>query len=360
VWLQQYQPWITHMVAFSGHQIGVEEGQLAEVTKECRLCGSTGPHRTIAAREMHFGTRELYEYFDCATCETLQLVELLDDEELSAQYPSHYYSYNVSAHPPFFRWLTTQQDRFRLRTGGKVVGALVAALPGGVRTAIGTPDATGDVAKMLGELALERDARILDVGCGAGALLDRLARAGFKNLNGADPFIAEDGVTPLGVPLMKRDMGDVAGEFDLIMFNHSFEHVPDPVATLKAAQQKLAAGGVCLVRVPTTSSEAWTVYGADWYGIDAPRHIVIPSREGMALAADAVGLRVEKTIDDSTSGQFIGSESYRRDIGLTELKDLRTILQMFGLKQIWNWEKRAKSLNRQGRGDQTGFVLRPK
>ena len=155
---------------------------------------------------------------------------------------------------------------------------------------------------------------------------------------------------------MKRYLSEVTGKFDLIMFNHSLQHVPDPVATLEAAYEKLAAGGICLVRLPTTSSEAWTIYGADWVQIDAPRHIVIPSRQGMALAADTVGLRVEKTFDDSTLGQFLGSEAYRRDVALSDPKFLRT----FGPRRIWEWAKRAERLNRQGRGDQTGFVLRAK
>jgi 2-polyprenyl-3-methyl-5-hydroxy-6-metoxy-1,4-benzoquinol methylase len=46
---------------------------------------------------------------------------------------------------------------------------------------------------MLAQLAVERDARILDVGCGGGALLDRIPRVGFNTMSGADPFIAADG-----------------------------------------------------------------------------------------------------------------------------------------------------------------------
>jgi trans-aconitate methyltransferase len=317
-----------------------------EVTKKCRLCGSAGPHQTIAVREMMFGTRELFDYYSCAACDTLQIVNVPEGEELTRHYPPNYYSYNVSTQPRVLQWLTTQKDRFELHTGGRLVGALIAALPPGVRTAIG----------MLGQLALEHDARILDVGCGGGVLLDRLARAGFNNLSGADPFLAADGETPRGVSLMKRSLSEVTDEFDLIMFNHSLEHVPDPVATLEAAYEKLASGGICLVRLPTTSSEAWTIYRADWYGIDAPRHIVIPSRQGMALAADRVGLRVEKTFDDSTVWQFFASEAYRRDVALTDPK----FHQIFGRKQIWDWQKRAERLNSQGRGDQTGFVLRAK
>jgi SAM-dependent methyltransferase len=248
--------------------------------------------------------------------------------------------------------LTTQHDRRELRTGGRFLGAVIAALPTGVRLAL------GDAVRAIGQCGLGRDARILDVGCGSGALLDRLYRAGFPNVSGADPFLARDCTTPEGVPLLKSHLHAVTGNFDLIMFNHSLEHVPDPVATLKDAREKLSDDGICLVRLPTTSSEAWTTYGPDWFQIDAPRHIVVPSRQGMALAADAVGLRVDGISDDSSVAQFIGSEAYRRDIPLTELTSLRSLLKLFGAKQIWSWDRRAARLNRLGRGDQTGFVLR--
>jgi SAM-dependent methyltransferase len=329
---------------------------VSEVTKECRLCASTGPHQTIVVREMMFGTRERFEYYSCAACNTLQIVNVPEGEEFTRHYGSDYYSYNV-ARPRVLRWLTTQRDRFELHTGSWPAGALMAAfmpepfMPERIVRAV-----VGHTVSMLGQLSLERDARILDVGCGGGEMVDRLARAGFNNLSGADPFIAADRETPLGVPLMKQYLHEVTGEFDLIMFNHSLEHVPDPIATLKAAYEKLADGGICLVRVPTTSSEAWTIYKSDWVQIDAPRHIVIPSRKGLALAADTAGLRVEKTVDDSTWFQFLGSEQYRRDVALTDPKGR----WMFGPKQIWDWEKRAERLNRQGRGDQAGFFLRPR
>jgi SAM-dependent methyltransferase len=290
----------------------------------------------------------------------LQIVNVLGNEELERFYPSDYYSYNVSAEPKVRRWLTTRHDRFELHTGGRLVGAAIAAVSPSLRSLVGTHDASGDVIEMLGQLGLGRDSRILDVGCGGGALLDRLARVGFNNLSGADPFITADGETQEGVPLLKRFLGEVPGEFDLIMFNHSLEHVPDPVAALKVARGMLAADGACLVRLPTTSSEAWSTYKSDWVNIDAPRHTVIPSRQGMVLAADTVGLRVEKTFDDSTFLQFIGSEAYKRDIALTDPQIFWKILRIFGPKQIWDWQKRAECLNRQGRGDWTGFVLRTK
>lgn len=301
---------------------------------------------------MMFGTREQFEYFSCAACQTLQIVNTLEDGELARHYPSDYYSYEPPTQPRIIQWLTTEHDRSELHTGGRVVGALTAALPASIRVAL------GDAVRVIGQLGLDHNARILDVGCGGGALLDRLARAGFTNLFGADPLLPAEYKTPQGVSLMKRYLSDVTGEFDLIMFNHSLEHMPDPVGTLKEAHEKLAPGGICLVRVPTTSSHAWITYKADWFQIDAPRHIAIPSREGMARAAESAGLRVEQTFDDSNLAQFVASEAYRRDIAMNELKSIPNLVKMFGIKQMWGWEKRAESLNRQGRGDQTGFVLR--
>ncbi|WP_244168584.1 class I SAM-dependent methyltransferase [Mycobacterium malmoense] len=324
-------------------------------SKECRLCGSAGPHQTIAVREMYYGTREPFEYYSCAACDTLQIVDMLEGEELMRHYPSDYCTYNLRAKPRLSRWMTMQHDRFTLHTGGRPVGALIAALVSENIAPYVIGDAVNAV-RMLGQLGLERGARILDVGCGGGALLDRMASVGFDNLYGVDPFIAADTETPRGVPLMKRYLSEMTGEFDLIMFNHSLEHVPDPVATLRAAYEKLAPKGACLVRLPTPSSEAWEIYKENWVGIDPPRHIVIPSRRGMALAADRVGLRVEKTFDDSAGFQFMASEAYRRDVALTDPK----IRQTFRWKQLWDWEKRAERLNRQGRGDQAGFVLRAK
>ncbi|BBZ01771.1 putative methyltransferase [Mycolicibacterium chitae] len=331
---------------------------MSEVSEECRACGAAGPHQVITVREMYYGTRELFEYFVCSECDTLQILNVLDGEELARHYPRKYYSYDSPAEAGLLPWLTKQQDRFALRRGSRLVGGMIAALPPGIRSLIGSRDASGDVVRMLGRLEIPLDARILDVGCGNGTLLERLAKVGFTNLAGADPFIETDVATSSGVPIAKQFMNEVTGEFDLIMFNHSLEHVPDPVATLRAACVRLVPGGICLVRLPTTSSEAWKVYGRHWCLIDAPRHTLVPSRRGMELAAGAVGMRVQEVWDDSNSSQFFGSEAYRRDIALPEIANFRELIRLFGMKQMWRWERQSDRLNREGRGDQTAFVLR--
>jgi SAM-dependent methyltransferase len=303
---------------------------------------------------MMFGTRERFAYFLCADCDTLQIVDVLSPEELGRHYSTDYYSYRSSSTvPKIVRWLISQQDRHELHTGRSAIGSVIGALPPGVRGLFGGP-----VVRMLGQQGVDRHARIIDVGCGSGILLDRLAEVGFDNVCGADPFIEADSRTPMGVPLLKMDLSEVSGDFDVIMFNHSLEHVPDMIGTLEAATHRLTPDGFCLVRLPTTSSEAWASYGEDWVLFDAPRHFVIPSRRGMAIAAQAVGLRVDDVIDDSNSYQFFASELIRSDVALVEIKGLGDIIRRFGLKQLWNWERRSERLNQEGAGEQAGFVLR--
>lgn len=322
---------------------------------ECQLCGSVGPHRLLTVREMMFGSREQFIYFSCKNCQSLQSVAIPDDEVLARYYGAGYYAHNESARLNLPGWLAHQQDRHELRMGRAIVGAIISGvLPERIVRAV----ISGNIIKMIGQLQIERGARILDIGCGSGALLDRLKRLGFTNLSGADPFISEDGATPLGVPLAKRHLSELSGEYDVIMFNHSLEHVRDFVGTLKAAREKLSVGGCCLVRVPTTSSEAWDVYQENWVDIDAPRHIVIPSRQGMAVAAESAGLRLDRVFEDSTFFQFIASEAYRRDVELSDPKLFWKMLRVFGAKQLWDWEKQAEQLNSQGRGDRVGFVVR--
>ena len=82
---------------------------------------------------------------------------------------------------------------------------------------------------------------------------------------------------------------DVPGTYDLVMFNHSFEHVEDPLPTLRHARNLLAPGATLLLRTPVAGCWAWRHYGTDWVSIDAPRHAFIPSIAGLRAAAGRRG-----------------------------------------------------------------------
>jgi SAM-dependent methyltransferase len=314
----------------------------------CRVCGSENLRARFSVKEMMFGTRDEFDYEECSACCSLQLRNVPDPDALSRYYPKDYYSFALS-YPDrnllqrFSFWLEIERDKafFGLRSP---LGQLLKF----VKPKHGSP-----LLPIMKSAGLRAGQRVLDVGCGDGALLNQLAKCGFNDLVGIDPFVQSDAITSCGVPILKRQLIDVQDSFDLIMFHHSFEHVLSPRDELLSARLKLRDEGRCLIRMPTPSSEAWDVYGTDWVQLDAPRHLTLISRSGMKTLAERCGFSVVNIIDDSNGWSYMGSELCRRGIPYRDKEmDLH-----FPRSSIHDYEMRASAANKAHRGDQAAFVL---
>ena len=60
------------------------------MTKQCKICENVEGNVSYTAREMMYGLREEFEYFQCAVCSCLQIVEFPKD--MTRYYPGDYYS----------------------------------------------------------------------------------------------------------------------------------------------------------------------------------------------------------------------------------------------------------------------------
>jgi SAM-dependent methyltransferase len=160
--------------------------------------------------------------------------------------------------------------------------------------------------------------------------------------------------------ILKKRLDELDGKFDVVMFNHVFEHLPDPKITLLTCHRLLSTGGHCFLRIPTVSSYAWKHYGMNWVQLDAPRHLFLHSKESIDVLASETGFRIEKVTYDSTAFQFWGSEQYARDIPLNSPASYSVDRagSMFTPSAIRGYEKKARELNVQQEGDQAAFVLR--
>lgn len=312
-------------------------------------------------REMHLGLREWFEYFQCAQCGCLQICDFPPD--MGKYYPPRYYSFAPpsSVDPPRTHRLRDMarrtRDRYAIAERGMVGRILYAGWPNrGLRRSMGARF-PGEGAK---ELRLGRRSRILDVGCGSAALLLELQAAGFDRLLGIDAFLDEDLAYPGGLRVLKRTIHEVSGRWDVIMFHHSFEHIPDPQATLSAAAKLLAPDGACLVRLPLVSSAAWERYGVNWVQLDAPRHFFLHSIESLKRVAGQARMEISKIVHDSGSLQFFGSELYLRDIPLQPVvpTEVAARASAFTPSELEAFERQAQTLNAEGRGDQAAFYLR--
>jgi SAM-dependent methyltransferase len=267
---------------------------------QCRICDTEGQHAVHEAQERMFGSGERFSYFFCTACECLQIGAIPAD--LEKYYPSSYYSFAgaPAAGGGRLRRLIRMRDAAAAGQDANLLGrALLHFKPNPPLQAVARTGA-------------RLDARIADVGCGAGRLLHELHALGYRSLTGIDPNIDADIVADDRLRIRKAFLEDVPGDFDLIMFHHSLEHIPDQHAVLRAAHAKLAQDGVCMVRVPLVSSQAWRTYGTHWVQLDAPRHLYLHSLTSMRALASRTGFAVDRVVFDSDEFQFWGSEALRR------------------------------------------------
>jgi SAM-dependent methyltransferase len=314
----------------------------------CRICGNDKGNSEFIVKEMMFGLRETFKYFECSCCGCLQITDIPSD--MAKYYPSNYYSFNAAVDSVSFvnKLLKRLRDNYAVFDEG-ILGRILYRY---------RPDAIG--LKSLAKLALKKDMRIIDVGCGDGKLLCALREIGFRNLLGVDPFVARDIDYSNGVRIVKNELANIDGTWDVVMFHHSFEHIFDQFGILNSANRVLDDHGSCVIRVPVASSFAWRHYGVNWVQLDAPRHFFLHSIQSMTHLAEQAGFYIAHIEFDSTSLQFIGSELYSKDMCLVDLYtgELKKPSSFFSAAELSKFSDKTKLLNDKGEGDQAVFYLR--
>lgn len=309
----------------------------------CKICGNSDPGKTHVAREMMLGLRDEFTYFECASCGCLQLIDVPPD--MHRYYPDNYYSYAKGHSLGAF---VRGQRAAYARNGLNPIGALMSYLYG--------PDRA---LESIARLSLGKDVSIMDVGCGSGGLLLNLKRAGFSNLTGTDPFLPAD-IETNGIRLLKGEVFEVEGQFDVVMLHHAFEHMSEPARVLKQVSRMLRPDGVAILRTPVSDGDAWRDFGVNWHQLDAPRHLMVHTVKSMTILAEAAGLTISEIVYDSTLLQFIVSEEYLQGIPQTDQKSFthNPFRSIFSLSQIRSFRERARRLNEMKRGDSACFYLR--
>jgi len=309
---------------------------------------------------MQFGMREEFAYVECSKCGCLQIVEVPFD--LSKYYPDNYYSYMVDGpsleHPK--NGIRSVRAKVIIKilsrhyfSNKNVLGAWVAE-----RSSL-----AGDypywVTHQKLNLGLHSNSSILDVGCGKGKLLLDLGLLGFSNLMGIDPFIKEDVIYQNGVRVLSKNLEDLDREFDLVMLHHSFEHMPEPLATLRKAYQLVKPGHYLLVRIPLAGSYAWRKYGVNWAALDAPRHLYLHTAESIRILASQSGFEVAEVVYDATGFAHWGSELYLKDIPLTDERSPwgNRNQEIFSKEELAQFIELDENLNQAGEADSAAFYL---
>jgi len=327
----------------------------------CRVCGTIGEHEKYEVREMMFGTREKFSYFQCKNCQCLQISEIPDN--LGRFYPSDYYSLSLRPEPETgnraYRWLQKQVSRTALFDRGYKLNSILKKfvdLPSEIHDPFAGLS-TGNVIRKSGVTSFS--AQILDIGCGSySPWLTNLSRLGFENLTGADPFIDSDHHYQ-NIHIYRRKVEEIDGKYDLITLHHSLEHMPCQLDALLAIKSLLRPGGVCLIRIPLVSSYVWEKYGVNWVELDAPRHLYLHSIKSIKHLGNLADLTLTDIVHDSLPFEFYGSEQYQRDIPLNAPQSLwrEPESSLFTEEEKEQFVKLAKRVNEDKSGGRAGFYF---
>ncbi len=339
----------------------------------CRICSNSDSNISYTAREMMFGFRDEFEYFECAKCGCLQIAEF--PQNISKYYPEDYYSFvnpDRVKNTSLQKFIKHQYAKYFLKDKSFIRSFFVNLNSLFVSSSkfkklkkkidfniLNVGYDYGFWLDWFRGINISFNSAVLDVGCGFGDILLHMNRFGFTNLRGIDPYLKEDIKYNDNVQIYKKSLRDVKEKYDLIMFNHSFEHIAEPFETLRDAYAVLKDSGCLMLRIPAVPCYAWNKYKTNWVQIDAPRHFFIYSPKSIEFLGRETGFEIRKVLYDSTILQFWGSEQYVKNIPLmSEESYLKNHSEaLFTKDDMCHFEEKTIELNIDKSGDQACFYL---
>ncbi len=139
--------------------------------------------------------------------------------------------------------------------------------------------------------------RVLDIGCGDGMFLKRMAARGCEVHGTELPGPAFDRASRIPAihmhPADTSEWDFVADYFDLITAWHVLEHVADPEPLLKKCHGILRSDGLLVVDVPDRGSLQGRMFGTRWFHLDPPRHVYQFTGKAIRHLLENSGFRVK-------------------------------------------------------------------
>ncbi len=157
--------------------------------------------------------------------------------------------------------------------------------------------------------------KLLDVGCGNGDFLARARWQGW-DVHGIDfdeAALAHAREAGISITHGAIELGTFApNSFDAITSHQVIEHMHAPVAFLQALYAWLKPGGRVWLGTPNIASSLYREFGADWYCLHPPQHLVIFSARSLLEHMSLCGFTHTKLL----SRGYLDSHIFRQSMNM--------------------------------------------
>jgi len=273
----------------------------------CPLCDGEGVEAFLG-RDQLMGLPGEFTYRECASCGALYQAPLPDTQTIASFYPDSYLDHDQPPVTKPFGWL--RRGVLASRYG------YTALVNNGFQRVVGW---LAGVVFYRDEISFNQGGPALDVGCGNGKFVQKLAALGWQ-ARGVEfsESAAKAGISAgLDISIGTLEEAEFAAEsFNLISARHLLEHLPDPKQFMAEIYRLLQPGGRLLIRTPNSNALGRRWFGADWYACDPPRHLILFAPSNLREIARQAGLQ-EVVCKTFTSPKIILNswDYYRKNKG---------------------------------------------
>jgi len=273
----------------------------------CVLCSGTEFRFVVTGYDRMQARSDDFNYVRCLECGLLALARLPSPEQIPDLYPSDYLSFINS----WKRDLDKPVNRLAIKylygvdsvSRPRLARAIFRLLSARIMPGIQEPHGAN---------------RLLDVGCGAGELLEVYRRLGWDTCGIEISPQGAAACREKGLAVHQGTVFDApfrTQRFDLILLSHVIEHVLDPVAVLRRVGELLAPQGKIVLTTPNGRGLGFFIYGSCWLHLDAPRHVFLFDANTLRLLAARAGVAVSRVVTQSSSQTLAESRHYARTQG---------------------------------------------
>jgi SAM-dependent methyltransferase len=267
----------------------------------CLLCGSTGDilHKELVDRRFNAPGKWKLRRCPQNNCGLIWLDPFPLEEDIGIayeDYPTHNddpAARDVSSQAGWLKRISEALDAgYLANRWGRDPGRFVLAKKSLGLLVLFDPSRRTHLDRSMVYLAKTQTGHVLEVGCGSGSALLALQNLGWATCGvDTDP----QAVATAQRKGLKVSVGSLLSShfpdahFDAVLIQHVFEHLFDPIETLRECVRVLKRGGRLILVTPNSKSLGHYLFGPNWIHLHPPNHLYLYQRKLLKLLAERAG-----------------------------------------------------------------------